>query len=603
LSDDVVREQFVDGSHYPPGLTGLRGSHPGSFEVAHAIRDGDRFDVSGLPVEEQVDLVVVGAGISGLAAARLFRERRPEASILLLDNHDDFGGHAKRNEFEVQGRFLIGYGGSESMQSPDTLYSEAAMGMLRRLGVDHRRFHRYFHTDLYPSLGLSRGLFFTREAFGRDVLVTGDPMRMVADDVPADRMHERSPVAFIADFPVSDATKAALVDLHTSTRDPLGGMPPPEAAAYLGTLSYRDYLVRYFGVGDEGTDTFQGRSHDFFARGIDAITAYAAMETGYPGFAGVHVPPDPVAEAEMDEPYVFHFPDGNASIARLLVRSLVPSVAPGSTMEDVVTARFDYGRLDEPGSLTRLRLSSTVVHVANEGDGVDVGYVRAGTLHRVRADRCVLAGYHMMLPAIVRDLPAEQAEALAGNVKAPLAYVNVAVRDWRPWVHLGVHEITSPMGFFSRLKLDYPVSIGDYRFPTSADEPMVLHLVHVPTVPHRGLPLRLAYRRARSRLYATSFATFEERVRDELSRMLGPGGFDADRDVAAITVNRWGHGYSYGGDRLHDPLPEGAPAPYEVARRPLGRIAIANADAAWTALASAAIDQAHRAVGEILAAG
>ncbi|MGZ4150524.1 MAG: NAD(P)-binding protein, partial [Actinomycetota bacterium] len=537
MSDDVAREQFVDGSSYPPGRTGLRGSHLGSFEVGHAIRDGGKYDLAGLPVGETYDLVVAGAGISGLAAAWFYRSRRPEASILLLDNHDDFGGHAKRNEFRVGGRLLIGYGGSEALQSPDTLYSDVARGLLRSLGVDHRRFDAYFDTDLYPSLGLSRGVFFAREAFGEDRLVTGDPMRMVADDIPAGRMNERPAPAFIADFPVSEDTKAALVDLFTSDRDPLGGLAPEEALAALQTFSYREYLRRYWGVEDEGADTFQGRSHDFFALGIDAITAYAAMETGYPGFAGVKVPADPVAEAEMDEPYVYHFPDGNASLARLLVRSLIPAVAPGSTMEDVVTARFDYGRLDEPGSPTRLRLSSTVVHVANAGGAVDVGYVRAGTLHRIRADQCVLAGYHMMLPSIVPELPDGQREALGLNVKAPLAYVNVAVRDWRPWVRLGVHEITNPMGFFSRLKVDYPVSIGDYRFPSSPDEPMVLHLVHVPTVPHRGLTVRQAFRRARTRLYDATFETFEERVRDELTRMLGPGGFDAGRDVAAITVN------------------------------------------------------------------
>jgi spermidine dehydrogenase len=576
----------------------MRGSHPGSFEVGHAIRDGRRFDIDDLPVEETVDLAVVGAGISGLAAAWFYRRRRPDDTILLLDNHDDFGGHAKRNEFHLDGRMLLGYGGSEAMQSPHALYSEVAAGLVRSLGVDIERFEQAFDRTLYPSLGLSRGVFFTREAFGTDRLVTGDPMRMVADDIPPDRMNARPIEVFVGDFPVSATAKAQLVELFTSDRDPFGGLEAAQALAVLGSTSYRDYITTYWGLDDEAADTFQGRSHDFFALGIDAVSALDAMECGYPGFAGLRLPTSDAAAAEMDEPYIYHFPDGNASLARLMVRSLIPAVAPGTTMDDIVTDRFDYTKLDEPGAPARVRLLSTVVRVTDRDGGVDVGYVRDGELHRGRASRCVLAGYHMMIPRILPELPAAQQEALRSNVKAPLAYVKVLVRDWHPWVRAGVHEITNPMGFFSRLKLDYPVSLGSYRCPRSPDEPMVLHLVHVPVAREPGIDARERFRRARQRLYDTTFEDVEARVRDELTRMLGPGGFDADRDIAAITVNRWGHGYSYGGGTLFDPPAEGR-EPYELARAPAGRVAIANADAAWSAFAHSAIDQAHRAVGEL----
>ena len=598
MHDGVTRIEYRDGSTYPPGRTGMRGSHPGSFDVAHAIRDGEVFGIDGIEPDDSVDLVVVGAGISGLAAAWFYRRREPEATILVLDNHDDFGGHAKRNELWVGDRLLIGYGGSEAMQSPEGLYSDVAKELIVALGVDLTRFHSAFDRELYPGLGLSRGVFFSREAFGRDLLVTGDPMRMVADDIPADRMNERSPAAFIADFPVSDGAKAALIDLFGSGRNPLDGMPRDEALALLASISYREYVQRYWGLDDEAADTFQGRSHDFFALGIDRVSAYDAFETGYPGFAGMGLPVDPAVAAEMDEPYIFHFPDGNASIARLIVRSLIPAAAPGSTMEDIVTAPFDYGRLDDEGAPTRLRLESTAVHVRNRDGGVDVGYVRDGRLRVVRAARCVLAGYHMMVPSIVPELPTLQKQALWKNTKAPIVYVKVAVRDWHPWVRLGVHEITNPMGTFSRVKLDYPVSLGDYRFPRSPDEPMMLHLVHVPAQPDGGT-VRQRFRKGREQLFDMTFADFEGRIRDELTRMLGPGGFDADRDIAGVVVNRWGHGYSYGGDPLLGPGAE-EPPPYLAARARAGNVTFANADAGWTPFAHAAIDQAHRAVGELL---
>ena len=500
----------------------MRGSHPGSFDVGHELRDGRRFSVDDLPVDETFDLVVVGAGISGLAAAWFFRQARPDASILILDNHDDFGGHAKRNEFTVDGRFLLGYGGSESLQSPEALYGQAAKELLQALGIDYHRFADLFDADLYPSLGLSRGVFFSREAFGEDRLVTGDPMRMIDDDIPLGRMNERSPDAFIADFPLPDRAKAQLIDLFTSARDPLSGMTSAEKKAHLERTSYRDYLTTSWGLEDVAADTFQGRPNDFFAIGIDGISALDAMDAGYPGFDGLGLEPDdPMAAAEMEEPYVYHFPDGNASIARSIVRSLIPAVAPGNSMDDIVTARFDYGVLDTSTNRTRLRLESTVVQVRNRDAGVDVGYVRGGRLHRVRATQVIMAGYHMMIPYLMPELPEPQQTALHRNVKAPISYVKVAVRDWHPWVRLGVHEITNPMGFFSRLKLDYPVSIGSYRCPRRPDEPMVLHLVHVPTVRLQGLSLRQERRAARQVLYDTPFEAFEAHVRDELTRMLG----------------------------------------------------------------------------------
>ena len=598
MRHDVTRIEYRDGSAYPPARKGMRGSHPGSFDAAHALRDGQIFEIDGVEPGDEVDLVVVGAGISGLAAAWFYRQREPDATILLLDNHDDFGGHAKRNELWVGDRLLIGYGGSEAMQSPEGLYSDVAKGLIAALGVDLARFHSAFDRELYPGLGLSRGVFFMREAFGRDALVTGDPMRMVADDIPIERMNERPPAAFIADFPVSDAAKEALVDLYTSTRDPLEHLSQDEALSLLATTSYRDYVQRYWGLDDEAADTFQGRSHDFFAMGIDRVSAYAAYETGYPGFAGMGLPVDPAVAAEMDEPYIYHFPDGNASLARLMVRSLIPGVAPGSTMEDIVTAPFDYGRLDVAGSPTRLRLESTAVRVRNRDGGVDVGYVKDGELRVARAARCVLAGYHMMIPAIVPELPASQRQALWKNTKAPLVYAKVAVRDWHPWVRLGVHEITNPMGTFSRVKLDYPVSLGDYLCPRSPGEPMMLHLVHVPAQPNGGTA-RQRFRAGRQQLFDMTFADFEARIRDELTRMLGPGGFDAERDIAGIIVNRWGHGYSYGGDPLLGADAE-EPPPFLAARARAGNVTFANSDAGWTPFAHAAIDQAHRAVGELL---
>ncbi len=577
---------------YPPALTGLRGQHAGSFETAHAqAREGKRFPLDRLPVEERYDLVVVGAGISGLAAAAFYRRAAgPSARILILDNHDDFGGHAKRNEFTLDGRLVIGYGGSESIDSPKTRYSDVAKGLLRDLGVEIERFETAFERALYPSLGLSRGVFFAREAFGRDLLVAGEPPAGGIDE-RSRRLANAKPLGeFVAAFPISSASKAQLLALYDDARDPLAGKTAEEKLEILKRTSYRDYLTGPCGCSEEVANCFQGRTLGFFGLGCDAVPAADARELGYPGFDGLRLS----TQAPTREPYIYHFPDGNASLARLLVRSLVPDVAQGHTMDDVVLAAFDYGKLDRDGQGVRIRLDSTCVDVRNAGDSVLVGYVRAGVPRRVEAKHAVLACFHMVIPHIMPELPASQREALARNVKTPLVYTNVLTRDWRPWARLGVHDISAPMSFHSRVKLDFLVSLGGYRHARDPSEPICLHLVHVPGAPNRGLDARAQFRVGQARLLDMTFADFEARIRDELDRMLGPGGFVSARDVAAITVN----GYGYVANSLYDE--DDYDGVLERARQKSGRVAIANSDSGGDAYAHLAIGEAARAVRELM---
>ncbi|MBO3277740.1 NAD(P)/FAD-dependent oxidoreductase [Pseudomonas schmalbachii] len=588
------------GRYYPPALTGLRGSHPGAFEVAHQMGwEKKTFDTDGLQVEEEYDLVVVGGGISGLAAAWFYREKHPQARILIVENHDDFGGHAKRNEFEAGGRMIIGYGGSEAFQSPKHLYSDTVNGLLKQLNVDVDRFETAFDRNFYPDLGLSRGVFFDKAGFGEDKLVSGDPTPMVADDIAPEKLNARSWRAFINDFPLPEADRAALIDLHEAPRDYLAGKTRAEKQAYLEKTSYQDFLLRDVGLSPAATRYFLSRTNDFSALSIDAVAADAAYQVGFPGFAAMDLKPiSDEARAEMEEPYIYHFPDGNASLARLLVRGLIPGVAPGKDMNDIVLAPFDYAKLDVPASKVRLRLNSTVVSVKNRDGGVDVGYSRTGRLHRVRGRHCVLACYNMMIPYLLRDLSAEQSHALAQNVKFPLVYTKVVIRNWQPFLKLGVHEIYAPSQPYSRVKLDYPVDIGGYTHPRDPNQPIGLHMVHVPTSPNSGMDARGQARAGRARLYALTFEQLESAIHEQLQAMLGPAGFDHRKDILAITVNRWSHGYSYFANSLFDDEEESEKL-MNLARTKVGNVTIANSDAAWDAYAHAAIDEAWRAVDEL----
>jgi len=224
--------------------------------------------------------------------------------------------------------------------------------------------------------------------------------------------------------------------------------------------------------------------------------------------------------------------------------------------------------------------------------------MRGGKLQSVRGKNCVLACYNMMIPYICPDLPEKQKVALSYLVKTPLVYTHVALRNWTSFSKLGIRQIVAPGSYHTYVALDFPVSIGQYQFPSNPEEPMVLFLLRTPC--RRGLPIRDQYRAGRVELLATPFATFERNTRDQLARMLGEAGFDPTRDIEGITVNRWAHGYAYTPNSLFDPDWKEEEKPWVIGRKPFGRIAIANSDAGANAYTNEAIDQAHRAVAELL---
>lgn len=588
--------------YYPPALTGLRGNHPGSFEHAHQLgRDGKAFDFGAVVADEEFDLVVVGAGISGLAAACFWQQMKGmQQRILLIDNHDDFGGHAKRNEFSNQNGTVLGYGGSESLQSPRSNFSPVAMGLLHKLGVSIDMLEQAFDKTLYPDLKLSRGVYFDRKNFGVDKVVSGNPGRTVADDIPHDRLNGRSYEAFIGDFPLPESDRKALIALHTLNKDYLLGLSREQKVKWLDTHSYTHFLQHKVGLSELAIRYFQQTTNDFQAVGIDATSCSDARICDLPGLNGMDLPPlDEESQADLDQPYVFHFPDGNATLARLMVRHLIPAVAPGGQdMNDIVLTKFDYAQLDRPESPVKLRLNSTGLHSANVGDKVEVTYMTGEKMTKVRAGQVVMAGYNMMIPYLVPEISHQQKLALKQNVKAPLVYSKVVIRNWQPFIKLGVHEVYSPTAPYCRVKLDYPVNIGGYRSPCDPNQPIGLHMVYVPTLAGSGLSPREQSRKGRALLLGTPFEVHEQMIREQLQGMLGSAGFDHQQDIQAITVNRWPHGYSYSLNGLFDDE-DGARKMLETARQPIGKIAIANSDSDWSPYANSAIDQAWRAVNEL----
>jgi spermidine dehydrogenase len=586
----------------PPAAHGLRGSHAGAFEVAHQLRDGTFWAHAGQPEStgESYDLVVVGGGISGLSSARFFHGVAGKtARVLILDNHDDFGGHAKRNEFQVNDAFMLGFGGTYSIESPAP-YSAVAKSVIRELGIDVSSYASHNDKALYHALGLKEKFFLDKETFGADRLVVS----------PSPKHGEKMWQEFAAQAPLTDKAKADLKRLYTLNEDLMPGLSSEQKKAKLARMSYADYLVNLVKVDRQVVAMLDAHPKPDYGVGIDAISAQDSWGMDQPGFDGLKLTPRPgpgmgrdAIPNEEAEKYFFHFPDGNSSIARLLVRSLVPEAVPGNSAADIVTAQVRYDQLDKPGRPTRIRLNSTVVKVNHDGDPstakeVEVSYVQQGRLHTVRAAHCILACWHPVIPYLSSELPAAQVAALRSAEKVPIVYTNVALKNWESFVRLQTASATAPGCYFTQFRLDYRVSIGDYHCTKRPEEPIVVTMERYPCSP--GLPARSQHRAGRADLYATSFNTFERNIREQLTRSMGAGGFDPAQDIAAITVNRWPHGYAYQYNSLWDPFwLEGGPLPCVEARKPFGRIAIANADADAYAYTDCAINQAHRAVNDL----
>jgi spermidine dehydrogenase len=603
---EYAPEKAID--YNPAALTGMRGSgYPGAFKVGHAMRDGVYWPGAPAPIDthEEYDLIIVGAGISGLSAAYFYRQAEKAGKrILILDNHDDFGGHAKRNQFEYKGDVRISNAGTFWIEGE---YGETSTRLLAELGIDAAKIYKEnTNPGFYSSLGMGQGVFFDKETWGQDKLLPDpapwtDFVAMYEPTVPPDQAERWK--KFMAEAPMPEHVKQDLYRLYNDMRDYLPGLTVEQKIEKLSEIKYPEFVTTIAGCDPMVLTYLRDRTFGD-GTGLDQLRAIHA--NGYmPGLQGLNIP-----HVEDAGTYT-HFPDGNATIARLLVRRLIPAALPGTTLEDSILAKVNYAALDVAESPVKIRLNSTVVKVqhvepaapfnfgdpaAMRGNWVEVSYSRGGQLYTARARHCILACWNFLIRYICPELPAAQKEALAHNVKTPNLWINVWLRNWQAFHRAKVNFINAPTSYFASIILEQPVTIGGYSHSRTPDDPTVLTMLRGYIRP--GLPISEQYRLGRLEMYETTFETFERNLRDQLGRTLGPYGFNPAEDILGITVNRWGHGYA-----RWEETPSPKDVPYMVrGRQPYGRIAIANSDAGGEPLTVVAIDQAFRAVNEVLLA-
>ena len=585
--------------YYPPTLTGMRGSHEGSYEVAHELawrgNKPERYEA----LNEHYDLIVVGAGMSGLAAARYYQQKMgDDARILILDNHDDFGGHAKRNEFHQDGRMMLSLGGAQNIEALSH-YSDAARGLMEDIGIDDDFIDfmdRQTPEDLFLAGKLQADNGIAMPGADGHVTVGGNWLAAMFGG----KDYEKS----VRALPLPEPEQDKLINFFAGHQDCLDDLSLSEKWEYINTTSYNRYLVDKVGL-DESTLPIMNailiHLNGVSGWNLTVLEGLTLGGTGIKSMGWVGKATAMLAEVTLSKLLsVDMFPDGNASVARLLVQKLIPAVAPDMQgREDVVITRFNYGALDRETNTTRLRLNSTAVGVRNNDNQVEVDYVQQGKAQRVTADHCVLACYNALIPHLCPDMPDTQKEGLSYGVKTPFVYANVQLENGRAYSKLDATLFQCPYDPFQWVSTAPTVAVGGYEPPRGPDDPMVVFMMHSPmTGPEQSASCRDQLRRARHQIYSTAYADYEQQIRQQLQSILGKHGFNHETDIRAITVNRIPHGYAYVYLGLYDPKWEEGQAPHEIGRAQFGRISIANTDSEATPLMNLAFDAAWRAVEE-----
>lgn len=555
------------------------------MEAGHRIRDGefDLFPVNSIETGETYDCVVIGGGISGLAAALSFERKAGEGrTCLVLDNHPIFGGEAKRNEFLVDGRRLVAHQGSALFQVP---YPHSFIARFyESIGLKAMRldYQKWAGTD--PEIALERTPYLGSAPYGLYFGAKFGQAQGVWLTDPWGKKLEGAPIP----------AKAREELLRYQSTDPAKS-PAPEyrgdaISRRLDTITLEDHLIERHGISRETVRTFLFDEGSAFGLGPDALSAYT--EYAFDALGSF-------AEDGTDM-----FPDGNSGIARLITKTLIPESIPGEpSLENICRNHLNFAALDREGAGTRIRLDSTAVWVKHDGDPaksdfVTILYTRAGKTSRVQARSVVMAGGSWTTRHIVRDLPDDRRAAYAQFYRSPCMVANVAVRNWRFLYKIGISGCQWFEGLGSYVQVRKLALCGTDSPTIGPDSPVVLTLKVLYS--HPGHSTEEQGHLGRAEMISTPFREYERQIREQFTEMFARSGFDAAHDIAGIILNRWGHAYA-------SPAPgfyfgkDGKPAPGEVLRAaPFGRIAFANVDLSGMPDHKSSIIEADRAVGQLL---
>jgi spermidine dehydrogenase len=587
----------------PGGIGDYAHSNGNTHEVVNAAHAGIRnqqWDAmlrAATDTGERPDLIIVGAGTSGLSACWTYRRGRPNGTVLMLDQHPIFGGEAKQNEFEVDGYHLTAPQGATGIVVPFDRAKHAGMW-----------------THYASDLGFPDEFVYQKPTgLSKDILVPEDAWS------PMHVGWERSDTGFFykdrgwvknpwrngfKDAPIPESAKKALVDLE------LYRTPPrrEDWEKWLDSMTYLEFLKNVAGVPEADLPHVTKYLNPVTCAmgcglGADVISAYSAYNFLQPGVVGYYRYQTGGVDP-TDEVYLASFPGGHAGTARHFLKKILPAALKGEyKMADILNSPVQWDQLDKPGEPVRMRLSATVVSVMHEGEpgsakGVVVTYSKGGKLYRVHAKAAVLCGQQHANRHICRDISPEYREAMNHFHHAPMLTVNVAVRNWKFLENLGIASARWFDGFGWWVSLRRNLEIpGQVTQPLDPSKPVVLTMYNPFPLP--GVPFPQQCTAARMQLFGMSYAQIESQVREQFTRMFGDHGFDANRDIAGIIANRWGHAY------VVDPPgfffgKDGKPAAKDILRKRFGRLSFGHSELTGAQMWETAAEEGDRAAQQAL---
>ncbi|MEM7283099.1 MAG: NAD(P)-binding protein [Pseudomonadota bacterium] len=582
----------------PGGVGDYARANGNTHEVVNAAhtfrnRDFDSRILGASDSNEHYDLVCVGGGFAGITAAYTYLKHKPDARVLVLDNHAIFGGEARQNEFDVDGYRLWGPQGSNGAVWP----LEGA-----------KKIEMYSH--LWEELELPTEMEW-QQPQNTDLKIPKDvysPMHLTWEGTDLGWFHDGHEMALnpwsnrFKDVPMDDRTKQDFLWMEVYRQ-------PPERedwAQWLDSMTYKQFLRSEMGIDNEAIDDYLNPFAAAMGCGLgtDVISGFQAFNFIQPGVMqygrqfGIGDPTDYV--------HLASFPGGNTGILRHIVRKIIPDAfGEATTLSQTLHNPVNWQALDRKDNNARIRLSSLVVNVKHNGapdvaKDVRVTYLRNGEMHFVNADKVVMAGQQHLNKRVVSDLADSYVAAMNEFMHSPILTINVALRNWKFMDKLGVASVRwfgDDLGWFTTLRRQMILD-GQEPMPLDPDKPTVLTMYNSFCIP--GLPLEQQTVAARMRMFGMTYADVEIKVRDQFTKMFGPGGFDADRDIAGITLNRQGHAYVVTPPGFFFGK-EGQPAPSDVIRKPHGRVAFAHAELMGYQMWEGACHEAERAVEQLIA--
>jgi len=592
-----------------PGGVGDYGEANGDIHSdvnrAHAFRNSDfkQQVQNATALNETYDLVIVGSGFAGCAAAYTYLKEHPTAKVLIFDNHDIFGGEARHNEFEVDGYKLWGPQGSTGAVWP--------LDNAKKIGM---------YSHIWEELGLPTELEWQSPKNSKLKIPfdTYSPMHLSWESVDLGWFHDSTGMAInpwknrFRDVPIDDQTKQDLIWMELYRQ-------PPERqdwAEWLDSMTYKEFLVNEMGIDNPAIDEYLNPFAAAMGTGLgtDAISAFQAFNFVQPGvnqygraFGRMFGEGDPllgIGDA-TDYVYLASFPGGNTGILRHIVHRLIPGIfGKATTINEIISNPIDWEVIDRPRQSARMRLSSLVVNVKHDGppessEGVLVTYLKGGEMYRVTARNVIMAGQQHLNKRVVSDLPARYKEAMDSFHHSPMMVINVALRNWKFMEKLGVASVRwfeDDFGWFTTLRRQMILD-GQEPMPLDPNKPTVLTMYNSFCLP--GMPFDQQCVAARMKMFSMTYAEIEAKVIKQFTKMFSEGGFNAEKDIAGITVNRQGHGYLvtppgffFGKD--------GNPAPSDVIRENHGRIAFAHSELKGYQMWEGAVHEGERAAQSII---